>query len=208
MPDMMRVEAISTGFSGAPGFSVFYFSSALAPIDNTSATLACNRVRDAFTAARNLFPGAWSVTISPDVPTINPANGTLTGSLSGATSTVTGNAGAGSVYGPAPVGLQVRYSTPDVVNGKHVSGRTFLVPVASVTNEGNGTPTAAAVTLAAAFGTSMLDAGTTDIDFGVWSRPVDAAHAKPSSPARAGSFHGATGSSVKDQYVVLRSRRD
>ena len=208
MPDVMRVTAVSDGFTGGPGFSTFHFAPAVTTIDDTLAVLATNRVRDAFTAARNLFPGSWSVVVNAEVDVFDPATGTITATVTGATSTVTGNAGAGSVYGPSPVGLQVKYSTPGIVNGKHVKGRTFLVPVASTTNEGNGTPTAGAVTLATAFGTSIRDAGTTDLVFGVWSRPVKPADATPTSPARSGSFHGATGSSVSDKYVVLRSRRD
>lgn len=208
MATFATVHATSTGFSGGPGFHTFHFGVAVEPFNSPAAVLACQRVIDAYTAARNLWPGSWSITVSDEVEVADVASGTLTTSLTGTTGTVTGNAGAGTVYGPSAAGIVVAYTTAGIVNGKHVRGRTFHVPVASVTNEGDGTPTTGAKVLATAFGVAIRNAGATDCVFGVYSRKIDAAHATAASPVRDGSFHGATGSTVSDKYAVLRSRRD
>ena len=208
MATFATVHATSTGFSGGPGFHTFHFGVAIEPFNAPAAVLACQRVLDAYTAARNLWPGSWSLTVSDEVEVADVASGTLVSTLTGTTGTVTGNAGAGTVYGPSAAGIVVSYSTAGIVNGKHVRGRTFHVPVASVTNEGDGTPTTAAKVLATAFGVSMRNAGATDCVFGVYSRKYPGRTLPTPIPARDGTFWGATGSTVSDKYAVLRSRRD
>jgi hypothetical protein len=203
-----RVTAVSSGFTGAPGYHVFHFGVAVPPFNDAAADLASQRVIDAYTDAAALWPASWSITISADVLEIDEESGELVGAFDGNTATVVGT-DSGLSFSPSPVGLLTTWTTGEFVNSHRVKGRTFHVPVSGHWgSDANGTPTATQVTLANTFGTSMRDAGATDCVFGIWSRPVDADHATPGSPVRDGSFHGVTGHSVKDKYVTLRSRRD
>jgi hypothetical protein len=202
-----RVRAVLSGFSGGPGVATFHFSPALVTWDGTLAQLAIDRVRDAYTAAAMLFTQDWRATIGPEVELINEASGQLEGVVAGTTRTVAGG-NSNNQYAPRPVGLYTTYGTDGFVNGKRVRGRTFHVPVSYFAFETDGTPALASLLLARAFGTAMLDAGTTDLVFGIYSRPVDAEHATENSPVRSGSFHGAISSGSPDFAVVLRSRRD
>jgi hypothetical protein len=208
MVDIMRVKTVLSGFSGGPGFNQLYFGVASQPPTGASAVLATTRVKDAWTAARTLFPGSWTATVDAAVDTVQISDGTITGALAGAPFTITGNAGAGSDYGPSPSGLLVEYRTGGVVNSHHVRGRSFLVPLASNTLGTAGKPTSTAMTVAAAFATALLNTAGADCFLGIWARPFTPKPGDTTHPARAGSFHAVTVSSVPNEFVVLRSRRD
>jgi len=208
MVDIMRVKTVLSGFSGAPGFNQLYFGVAAQPPTNASAVLATTRVKDAWTAVRTLFPGSWTATVDAAVDTVQITDGAITGSLAGSPFTITGNAGAGSDYGPSPSGLIVEYRTGGVVNSHHVRGRSFLVPVASNTLGTAGKPSSTALTTAAAFATALLTTGGSDCFLGVWARPFTPQPPRTTPAARTGSFHAVTVSSVPNEFVVLRSRRD
>jgi hypothetical protein len=207
LADIMRVKAVSSGFTGAPGFHQFYFGVAVPPVNAPAAVLACNRVRDAYTAAKALWPATWSITIDAAVDVIDPATGTLTGVLAGATSTVVGTSSAGGFYA-APTGMITRWYTGEVADGHLVRGRTFHVPLANALQNNDGTPDSSIISLSNAFGTAMMNAGATDCVFGLWHRPRKAKVGPPPVTARAGSFHGVTVRDTPDKFVVLRSRRD
>lgn len=187
--------------------ATFHFSPAVVGWDATLAQLAVDRVRDAYTAAAMLFIQNWRATIGPEVEIIDEATGDLEDVL-GVTTRVVAGGNSNNQLAPAPTGLVTTYGTAGIVNAHRVRGRTFHVPVSYYAFDTDGTPAASSVLLARDFGTSMLDAGTTDLVFGIYARPVDAAHATPGSPVRPGSFHGAVSSGAPDKAIVLRSRRD
>lgn len=200
----MRVRAISTGYTGGPGIATFHFATSTAPQDNAAAVLACDRVRDAYTAGKAVIPGVVTVSVSAAVDEIDEATGTLTGTLSGNASSVAGDSTDNSI-GPAPSGLLATWLTGGVAGTHRVKGRTFLVPVPKGAADVDGTPTALALSRVALFAGAMNSPGATDVIFGVYSRPFAG---KIGIPARAGTFHGCTGYTVPDEFVVLRSRRD
>lgn len=187
--------------------ATFHFSPAVVPWDGTLAQLAADRVRDAYTAAAMLFIQNFRATIGPEVEIIDEATGDLQDVI-GVTTRVVAGGNSNNQLAPAPVGLETTYGTNGIVNSHRVRGRTFHVPVSYFAFDTDGTPTAASVLLARAFGTSMLDAGTTDLVFGVYSRPFAPKPPRTTPPARPGSFHGAVSSGAPDKAIVLRSRRD
>jgi hypothetical protein len=205
--DIMRVKAVSTGFTGGPGFSQFYFAVAVYPLNGAAAVLACNRVRDAYTAIKSQFPPLWSISVDPAVETLDPSSGTLTGVLSGAGSTVVGSSGSAG-FKASPVGMLTQWITGDVADGHLVRGRTFHVPLANALNDNAGVPGTGAVAGIQPFGVAMTSPGATDCIFGVWHRPRQAKAGPPPVSFRPGSFHSVTGSAVPNEFVVLRSRRD
>ena len=204
---MGRVRAISSGYTGGPGVSTFFFSVAVGDFDNVAAALAVDRVKAAYLAGKAMWPQTWTVSCDGIVDVIEPDSGDLVGTTTGTGWTMGGTGGEVS-SGPAPVGLITRWTTSGYVNSRRVRGRTFHVPVIRQMFEDNGTVSTGGLTAANAFGGAMNSPGATDCIFGVWSRPVTADEATPGSPARAGSFWGCTGYGVPDKAVVLRSRRD
>lgn len=204
MGTIMRVRATSTGYTGGPGVSTFHFGVAVGDPNDAAAVLACQRVIDAFTAGAGLFPGGWSVSVSAQVDTIDEATGALVGTLNGTSGGTAGN-GSDSTVGPSPVGLEAVWLTAGVAGTHRVKGRTYLVPVNGGANGGDGTPSALAISRAMSFADAMNSPGANDCVFGVYSRPFAG---KTGIPARPGSFHGCTGHTVPDKFVVLRSRRD
>jgi hypothetical protein len=97
--------------------------------------------------------------------------------------------------------------TDGIVAGKHVRGRTFLSPLGSGLQDSDGTPTSAALALGALFSTTWRGAGTS-VRGVVWSRPKIVPNSDPTAYIRFGSSHDITATYVKDQFAVLRSRRD
>jgi hypothetical protein len=207
MADIMRVKAVSTGFSGGPGFSQFYFAVAVYPLTGAAAVLACNRVRDAYNAIKSQFPPLWSITVDSAVDTLDPATGDLTGVMGGATSTTVGTSGSAG-FKASPVGMMTRWETGVVADGHMVKGRTFHVPLANALNDNSGAPGSGAVAGIQPFGIAMTSAGATDCIFGVWHRPKYTGRGPTRVLVRPGSFHSVNASSVPNEFVVLRSRRD
>jgi len=128
---------------------------------------------------------------------LDPATGSLTDSFSVTPWTKT-STGAGAAA-PRPVAVAVTWKTADFVAGRRVRGRTFLSPLSNATLQTDGTPAAATITAAQAFGAAWINMGATDIQAGIWHRPVGGS---------GGSFHAITGYQVNDKWAVLRSRRD
>lgn len=204
------MRAVSSGFSGGPGLSTFYFGVAVPPFNTAAAQLAVNRVRDAYTAGKTNWWNTWSLAVSGQVDGIDEDTGLQVDAWAVTGATVPGDT-VPSTWGPAPCGAETVWVTGDFVNGKAVKGRTYHVPIALAAFEGNGTLTTLAISRFQSLNDAMLSAGATDCVFGVYSRPFagrTASPGKPAIPARLGSFHGASGGTTPDKVVVLRSRRD
>lgn len=138
---------------------------------------------------------------------IDPVTGTLTGAWVGAAQApIVG--GSGEVYA-APVGALARWSTPIILDGHRVKGRTFIVPVTSnfFTTSGALGPVALATVTDSAAALVVNAAGS----LAVWHRPFKGSPAigtRPARPAHVGGQAVVTGSSASPKAVVLRSRRD
>lgn len=191
---IFRVTAEWSGFNGAPGYSVFHFSASEPTVPNAQA--AAEAVQAFMLEARSLMPNVVSIRVSSTVDILDETNGVLQASLSiTALPTLTGMvAGAYS----APSGAVVHWLTMDTRNGRRVRGRTFLVPLASASYDGQGTlvPT-------------TLDRLNTAATALRTATPVLEIWGRPSAPgATDGGAYQVTGSSVPDMAAILRSRRD
>lgn len=202
--DIMRVTARWTGFSGAPGYSNFFFTLDAGFIDGgfmgdaavSAATTAASRVADAFDAIDSLLPAAVRIGQDPEVAVIDSDTGEITGLI--AREPVTAVTGSASGSYSAASGAVVNWLTADYRGGRRIRGRTFMVPLAGSAYESDGTLSSGARNLLTTFGNSIIgDAGGPE--FGVWSRPVGGS---------GGVFATATSASVPDMAAVLRSRRD
>lgn len=201
MAEILRVVTEWRGFSGAPGFTNFFFArdGGTGTYTATDATAAVARTRSFWTTVNTRLPAGVTVTVSPTVDVLFDSNGQLQDSLTDPTITqpVQGTA-AGAVAGPA--GAVVTWKTATIRNGRRIRGRTFLVPLATSSYEVDGTLIAAAVSDFQTAATNLM-ASNTGPQLLIWGRPTKLL---PDS----GVSGRVTGFSVPDKVAVLTSRRD
>lgn len=150
-----------------------------------------------------------SVHITPERvgDTIEDTTGALTGSWVGGVVTASVG-GAGGAYS-APTGAVVTWLTTTVLDGKRVRGRTFVVPLAGVDYEADGTLAVGTLSgLQAPAAQLILEQSAS---FVIWHRPFKgraATATRPARPAHLGGHGLVTASRVPDLAAVLRSRRN
>jgi len=181
--DIFRHRVRWTGIPGSTGISNFYF---LAPGQNPA-------LRTLFNSWATFTPSSVKFKFDPIIAKLDASTGQLNGQDSGGTA-IDLSGGASSAYSAA-AGAMVNWDTLDFVNGRQVHGRTFLVPFASLEND--GTLTSASVTqvsnAVAAFVLATIG------QYVIWRRP---------NPPAAGSVHVVVNGRIQDKSFVLRSRRD
>jgi hypothetical protein len=188
-----------------------YFSKGEDTYDDTDATAAVDRVRDAHIALSTLWPASFTYEVLGDVDVLQDTNGEVVDQVA-----ATPRTGAGtSAYplGPLPVGVLLKSRTNTFIGGRRLVGRTFFVPINNQSDT-TATPGAGLKAAVVSFGTALLDAGLGLLVPTVWSRPRQATAVGPHRPAglarsfRAGSSDAVVSYSCSDKYVVLTSRRD
>jgi hypothetical protein len=201
MAHVLRVKLRWTGFTGAPGYSVFHFGVWEGPPPVLAdAQNAVARIDTFITAIKPLLPPVVILQCDEDVEEIEDSNGLLQNVFG----TVPGNAQAGTGSGTAgysaAAGAVITWRTGGIRNGRRVRGRNFLVPLGSPAYFTDGTLTSATLTtIRNAADALMNPAG--DPDLGVWARPTGPG-------ATDGEWFVATSNSVPDMTAMLKSRRD
>lgn len=187
-----------TGFTGAPGYSAFHFASGFLDggLIGDEAEVLAARVADAFEALAPSLPTNVRISIDPEVPVIDSDTGIAQSFNTIEPPPQVSGSGTGGYAGPT--GAVVTWRTNDLRAGRRIRGRTFLVPLASVRYENNGTLTVSALTELRAFADTMIGSSLQG-DFGVWSRPVGGS---------GGVFASVTSATIPDMAAVLRTRRD
>jgi hypothetical protein len=210
MTGMLKVTARWDGFVGAPGYSNFFF----VPDDpnasfDAGAAASAVAVEGFFNAIKHLLPPAANVTVQSDVPVVEDSTGSITAFHSAGTRTAIVGTAASAPYSAAS-GAVVTWRAAGVRRGRRVRGRTFVVPLANVAYEANGSLVAGAIT---SFGTAagaILNAAG-GVSFGIWTRPtpVLGPDGKPTGEDLSdGEWFDCMNATVPDKVAVLRSRRD
>jgi glucose/arabinose dehydrogenase len=187
-----RYRVSWSNFPGAPGVSTHYFDPAVTdftPVKTFYASLAAR------------VPFGLTFTFPNTVDVIDEKNGQIQ-ITSNATvlSPETSNVTAANYSGTS--GLAIQWRTPDYVDGNHVVGRTYLVPLGPTFYDTNGSIGSATISAVQTAATTLLTA----MPMVVWSRPRKAGPGGNPS-ARDGSSHAITAALVPDVAVVMRSRR-
>jgi hypothetical protein len=177
-----EVRIVWEGWSGGPGYSVFYTTDV--PTMRSALGTFIGSVDD-------FVPGQIVLTIENEGRTFEAETGTLTGYWSDGVPIVDSNSASASFA--ASAGLCINWLTSGVVAGKPVRGRTFLVPLITACYDATGT-----------IGTSQLTAirAAADVLAGtaamrIWSRPRAGLN---------GSLHAPVGARITDRVSMLRSR--
>jgi hypothetical protein len=176
-----------SGVSGLPGLATFHFGSAVT--DMTA-------LRTFWDAVKANFPNTWVLTIPNSGDTINEDTGQIQGAWSGPSQTnVVGTGGVGAFL--ATAGPMIRWTTPQVVDGRRPVGKTFLIPAMSSQFSSAGTILGSFVTTATTAAQALVVAYAGEMK--TYHRP------------KAG--HGGVGCTITagqctNKQAVLRSRRD
>lgn len=190
---MLHVTVNWTGFSGAPGFTNFYFGNTS---DVTGANSAVTTSQAFLDAIHFYLPVGVNVQASTEVEVVDPANGDL---LDVITATASSPVWAGQMTGAyaAPTGGIVNWRTAGVHRARRVRGRTYLVPLGGDAYQSDGTLLDSVRT-----GIVTATAGMVSSPFGIWARPFGP------PPVVAGALYDVISASVPDKACVLTSRRD
>lgn len=195
MSNLLRCRALWNGFSGAPGYTNWYYDySAGTPAD---ATQALRTMYDFFNVLKASLPTDVIVSFPLDLAIMDSSSGQQTSQVTAGAmpGEITGT-GAGSYS--APSGAVIRWTTGAYKNGRQVRGRTFLVPLVASAYDGDGTLGSGTVT-------TLQTAATGSVSTGGLPRVV---FSRPAAGGGSGSFAVITGGFAVDKACVLRSRRD
>lgn len=200
---MLKVKARWSGFTGSPGYSVFYFrewTDGTYQPTAAEATACAVKVRTLFDQLKTVLPPTVKVQVDSDVEIIEDTNGKLVDVRSATAQAVVTGTATNTAYSAAS-GAVLGWQTAGVRNGRRVRGRTFIVPLTAGAYDTDGTLLSTHhTTLTTAASNFVFDTADTPT-FGVFQRP--------SAPgATDGAWTFATGSRVPDTVAILRSRRD
>jgi hypothetical protein len=180
-----------------PAWSTFYQDASGVQNFNT-------HLRTFFEAIKTLLHSGWKWQYVTSVDQIDPYTGNLTGTITKATGADTVG---GDVSTPFAVGagVLVTWKTGVIVDGRRLSGRTFLVPLSAYDNTGLISSSAVA-TIQGAANTLITNCAT---ELQCWHRPRDAYTDKHgvAHPARLGAAFPITAATVTSAGTTLRSRR-
>lgn len=162
---------------------------------STDAAPPVAAVKTAFQAISGTLPSGCTVTIPSSGDTFEDSTGELisvwTGSGGGA---VVGNGGSNIVAG---AGATLGWVTGGIVNGRKVRGRTFIVPLANVAYDADGTLASGHLTVLQNLAAALM--ATTKLV--VWHRPTTVGGSD-------GDSFFVTAYKVRDKVAFLSSRRD
>lgn len=207
MANVYRYKALLSGFSGAPGITLFHARFSAVPILEDYQGFA-NDVRACYSTLANYLKAGLTIDIHPDVEVFDDATGTLqTVAAITPPARVTGSGGSGRTSHADMICVQLR--TDAIVRGRRLRGRHFHGPLDSLDIRADGTMdpvVTAAVTNAYN--------GLLDVAHGrlvVWSRPTpvedgDDSRVAPNNADGSSGFVQNVG--VMGVPAVLRSRRD
>lgn len=194
MASIARIKANWTGFPGAPGVSVFHFSTFEGNF-GPGVQGAAGAVATFFSSIANFLPASVRIDIDPEAEILEDSTGELID-----TSPIDGIGqipGVSTQAYSGPTGAVVNWRTGSIRNGRRMRGRTFIVPLSgdSFQNDGTINPTV----LNALNSSVDTFLGTADVALQVYGRPTILGTDGVSADVTSGT--------VPDLAAVLRSRR-
>jgi len=161
--------------------------------DNQAPPVAA--IKTAYQGISGTLPSGCVITIPSSGDTIDDTTGELVGvwTASGG-GAVTGNGGSNIAAG---VGACLGWATGGIVNGRKLRGRTFIVPLANVAYDSDGTLASGHLAVLQTLAANLMAAGP----LAVWHRPTTAGGSD-------GNSYGVIAYKVRDKVAFLSSRRD
>lgn len=189
-----RVTSVWSGFTGAPGYTNFYFVG-----DAETGGIAANfAVRQFWQELEARIPSGVTVTTEAEHANIDESTGTVTSYYTPEHEGSMATNGSSSGGYSSATGAVVGWNTDTVRAGRRVRGRTFIVPLGGGAYDTGGSLTSIVQGIIQTAANNLLS-NTGSNNMVVWARPINGAGgvAAPIVSAR-----------VPDLAAVLRSRRD
>lgn len=194
---MLRIRSVATGVAGTPWYTNIYMAGG-----SSAAADARGRVVTFWNTVGPLMRLDISTVVEPEVWEIDPATGDTLGITNAGAGVPTQGTSAGA---PLPTANQalIRVATQGIVRNRRVRGKIYVpgLTTSGITDGRLSNATITALNNAAA----GLVGGTGSTRLVVWSRPNDSFFPGQTTP---GQEFTATGTSVWNEFAVLRSRRD
>lgn len=166
MVNVHRIQVVTTGYPGAPGYTSLHFVGGDATISDNQ----FDAVHAWLVGIVASFPNAWTAKIEPSGQILDEATGALgafTSCPAGAAAVVNGTGGGD--YGSGVSGSVIGLQTLTINRGRKVRGRIFLVPLCKTQYDVDGTLHYGHITSVEGSTEDNLIAGGLQ----VWSRPRD-----------------------------------
>lgn len=202
---LARVSVVYTGFAGAPGYSNFYFRRRTGGGWEDYIGQVISRCNDFYEALESIISDAGHWEVQPSVDIINDFTGELEATHIG--TALEGDGTGYAAWAPLASGLCIQWLTDGIRNGRHVRGRTFVVPVAADQIAADGGPVGGALTACGNAADALTGSGAEAVVPVIWSRPKYT-NATPPVLDVNGTYSNITGNYTKDEFAVLRSRRN
>lgn len=185
MPDLYRVQLVSTGVAGSPYYTTFHFLAS-----GGSASQAATDAAGFWAVVDGYMDSSLTWDLDTDVEVIDSATGNIVSVQNVSPASGTGGA-TGDMLPPSNQAL-VRWRTGQFVGGREIRGKTFL-PAMSELNSAEGQPATAMIT------------GIENAALALVSSPNSTLVVYSRKNAQAATV---TVGSMWNQFAVLRSRRD
>jgi hypothetical protein len=202
MAEIFRTKIKWLGFSGAPGYTVLYWSPPDGqPVDSGDCERATDHCEGLIGAFKPYVPSGANMAVESDCEVIEDTTGELKRVYSGLPAAPQAGTGGSGAYS-ASSGAVITWRTDGVRNGRRVRGRSFIVPLSSSAAYSSDGSLASAAQSAILAGAALMHQ-----DWAAGERLV--VWGRPSGPGQSdGVSHRVTNASVPDILAVLRSRRD
>lgn len=198
MASIGRVTAEIRGTTGLPGLSVSYWSLAGAAATSLEAADVVARVRAFWQGLITQLASGVTVDVLGEVDAYDVATGAVTGLTLTASPAQVVSTGGSELPSATQLGLQLRTNT--IVGRRILKGRSFIGPLTTGANTGQGVPTSTAMSTLVTASASLATGSTASVQQ-VWHRP----RGNPPLGGVAGAIVGYNADSV---FWYLRSRRD
>lgn len=194
MPTITKITAVWTGFAGGPGYSNFYLDGEATAAEATSAAAA---LRTMFNGLIGYLPNNLTIRPTGVAQYLDLGSGVMTGQT--AYTQPLQVTGTNTTAYSGLSGASIRWVTGAVINGRALSGRTFLVPMVGIYDT-DGTLAPAFVTTLTTLANAYAHyvASSDPAATVVWHRPIAGV---------GGAAATMSGAIVPDKAVGLRSRR-
>ena len=171
MTNFFRYRPVLNGFIGAPGINTWHGEESVLGFDDEDPQAFATAVRAVYDAVKSLFVLGVVISFPSEVTWHDEETGDLRDVFNiTAPPTVTSTGSGGSSALPRSNQVVVRHHTHVIRNGKRLSGRHFIGPIAGTVFDVTGQVTAGAqATIASAYGGVIDSPGPNLV---VWGPPI------------------------------------
>lgn len=203
MPVFRVPATLNWNGPGTPGVNIWSVRTTEASVVVDELDAACGALKTFYDTLTNYLPSGMTVVIGPDIVDRESQEDETRPTITSAAS------GSG---GYAPFAVQACVSWRTTLRARRGMGRTFIGPLATGTMDTNGTPGSAFMNALNIAASDLVEASdsATGWAIGVWGLESPGVYDQQGRliPGQPHVHRDITSFKIRDQFAVLRSRRD